>query len=146
MKPIDQKIYLASKSPRRRELLRQIGVEFELLLLRENTARGPGRERGTCCRRSGERLRRARDPRKGRIRRATHAVAQAADATGADGRHHGHASMASILGKPATMPRRLDMLRGCPARTHQVLTSVAYASTDEIWQTTQHSEVTFAQP
>ena len=25
----DQKIYLASKSPRRRELLRQIGIEFE---------------------------------------------------------------------------------------------------------------------
>jgi septum formation protein len=41
MRPIDQKIYLASKSPRRRELLRQIGVEFELLLLREHTARGP---------------------------------------------------------------------------------------------------------
>ena len=29
MKLIDKKIYLASKSPRRRELLRQIGVEFE---------------------------------------------------------------------------------------------------------------------
>ena len=28
----DQKIYLASKSPRRRELLRQIGVDFELLM------------------------------------------------------------------------------------------------------------------
>ena len=28
-------VYLASKSPRRQELLRQIGVEFEELLLRE---------------------------------------------------------------------------------------------------------------
>ncbi len=35
----DQKIYLASKSPRRRELLRQIGVEFELLMLREELGR-----------------------------------------------------------------------------------------------------------
>ena len=34
-KPADKKIYLASKSPRRRELLRQIGIDFELLLLRE---------------------------------------------------------------------------------------------------------------
>ncbi len=34
-------IYLASKSPRRQELLRQIGVEFEELLLRE----APGRRR-----------------------------------------------------------------------------------------------------
>jgi septum formation protein len=41
MKPPLQKIYLASKSPRRRELLRQIGIEFELLLLRDHTPRGP---------------------------------------------------------------------------------------------------------
>src|SRR3978361_601582 len=32
MKQTIKKIYLASKSPRRRELLRQVGVEFELLL------------------------------------------------------------------------------------------------------------------
>ena len=31
----DKRIYLASRSPRRRELLKQIGVPFELLLLRE---------------------------------------------------------------------------------------------------------------
>ncbi len=31
----DKPIYLASRSPRRRELLRQIGVAFELILLRE---------------------------------------------------------------------------------------------------------------
>ena len=34
------KIYLASRSPRRRELLRQIGVNFEMLVLRENPPRG----------------------------------------------------------------------------------------------------------
>ncbi|MSQ50739.1 MAG: septum formation inhibitor Maf [Betaproteobacteria bacterium] len=34
-----KKIYLASRSPRRRELLNQIGVAFDLLLLRENQAR-----------------------------------------------------------------------------------------------------------
>jgi len=31
----DKNIYLASRSPRRRELLKQIGMPFELLLLRE---------------------------------------------------------------------------------------------------------------
>ena len=36
----DKKIYLASRSPRRRELLAQIGVGFELLLLRDDPARG----------------------------------------------------------------------------------------------------------
>ena len=30
----DKRIYLASRSPRRRDLLKQIGVPFELLLLR----------------------------------------------------------------------------------------------------------------
>ena len=34
-------IYLASRSPRRRELLRQIGVRFEPLMLRLTTPRGP---------------------------------------------------------------------------------------------------------
>ena len=33
-------LYLASHSPRRRELLRQIGVRFETLLLRSDPIRG----------------------------------------------------------------------------------------------------------
>jgi len=36
----DKRIYLASRSPRRRELLKQMGVPFELLLLREDLRRG----------------------------------------------------------------------------------------------------------
>ena len=36
----DKRIYLASRSPRRRDLLKQIGVPFELLLLREDLRRG----------------------------------------------------------------------------------------------------------
>lgn len=39
MKNQHNKIYLASKSPRRRELLRQIGVDFELMLLRSDPGR-----------------------------------------------------------------------------------------------------------
>jgi len=37
--PNDRHIYLASRSSRRRELLKQIGVSFEVLLLREGTQR-----------------------------------------------------------------------------------------------------------
>src|ERR1700752_256312 len=40
MRTLDKKVYLASKSPRRRELLRQVGVEFELLMLRNDGPRG----------------------------------------------------------------------------------------------------------
>lgn len=36
----DSRIYLASRSPRRRELLRQIGFAFEILLMREDPRRG----------------------------------------------------------------------------------------------------------
>src|SRR5512135_1611495 len=36
------RIYLASQSPRRRELLKQIGVSFEVLLLRTDPRRNPG--------------------------------------------------------------------------------------------------------
>src|SRR3990167_2749121 len=36
---IQPRIYLASQSPRRRELLKQIGVNFELLLLRTDSRR-----------------------------------------------------------------------------------------------------------
>src|SRR5574342_425997 len=39
--PARTKIYLASRSPRRRELLKQIGVSFEVLVLREKPGRGP---------------------------------------------------------------------------------------------------------
>jgi septum formation protein len=37
---VARKIYLASRSARRRELLRQVGVAFEMLVLRENPPRG----------------------------------------------------------------------------------------------------------
>jgi septum formation protein len=39
MKIIKPRIYLASQSPRRRELLKQIGVNFEMLLLRSDPRR-----------------------------------------------------------------------------------------------------------
>jgi septum formation protein len=40
MKQHAKKIYLASKSPRRRELLRQVGIDFDILSLRSDPARG----------------------------------------------------------------------------------------------------------
>jgi len=41
MIPSGTRVYLASQSPRRRELLRQIGVGFEMLVLRNHRDRGP---------------------------------------------------------------------------------------------------------
>src|SRR5213596_2268856 len=39
--PLERGIYLASRSPRRRELLSQIGVRFHLLLFRARPGEGP---------------------------------------------------------------------------------------------------------
>src|SRR3954466_11274422 len=39
--PVERGIYLASRSPRRRELLSQVGVRFHLLLFRDRPGEGP---------------------------------------------------------------------------------------------------------
>ncbi|HEY8099167.1 MAG TPA: Maf family protein [Burkholderiaceae bacterium] len=141
MRPTD-KIYLASKSPRRRELLRQIGIEFELLLLRDHTPRGPevteavlpneiaidyvarvAREKAECSHHTML------------WRKLPVRPVLAADTTVVlDGR---------ILGKPADLNEAIEMLQSLSGRTHQVLTSVAVKHLDELWQVTQKSDVAF---
>lgn len=142
MKPIPQKIYLASKSPRRRELLRQIGIEFELLLLRDQTPRGPEVSEIVLPNERAEDY----------VARVTLEKAQfaqktmwwrklplrpilAADTTVVlDGR---------ILGKPADEAEAIDMMRSLSGRTHQVLTHVAVLHEDQTYQITQRSDVAF---
>jgi septum formation protein len=142
MKPIDQKIYLASKSPRRRELLRQIGVDFALLMLREQAFRGPDvtelvlpgehaadyvarvtREKVAC----GHQIMLAR-------KLPIHPILAADTTVVIDDR---------ILGKPASHAEASAMLAALSGRTHQVLTCVAVQHGDDTWQTTQSSDVAF---
>lgn len=141
MKPVDHKIYLASKSPRRRELLRQIGVDFELLLLRDQTPRGPEVSEEVM---DGEdpydyvqRVTREKAEFGARVmmmRRLPTRPVLAADTTVViDGR---------ILGKPAGPAEAMDMLRSLSGRTHQVLTSVSLQNEDETSQILQVSDVT----
>ncbi|EGF31036.1 Septum formation protein Maf [Oxalobacteraceae bacterium IMCC9480] len=143
MRPNDQKIYLASKSPRRRELLRQIGVDFELLLLRDQGGRVadvtelvlPGEAAADY------------------VHRVTREKADAAMQT-VVARHLPMRPVLSadttvvldqdILGKPANPAEASAMLHRLSGRTHQVLTSVALRHGDAIWQITQCSDVTFA--
>ena len=142
MKPVEKKIYLASKSPRRRELLRQIGVDFELLLLRSEGTRGPDVSEDVFA---GE------EPLVyvGRVaqekadfawdmiqrRRFVQRPVLAADTTVTiDG---------DILGKPANVNEAMAMLRKLSGRTHQVLTSVAVHSQDFSGHITQVSDFRF---
>jgi septum formation protein len=143
MKLLDKKIYLASKSPRRRELLRQVGVEFELLSLRTDAARGPDVSEHEL---PGEDpldyvARVARD--KGAfawkilaLRRMPLRPVLSADTTVTiDGQ---------ILGKPANADEAAAMLERLSGRTHQLLTSVALHHVDLAEQVTQVSNVRFA--
>jgi septum formation protein len=143
MKPIDQKIYLASKSPRRRELLRQIGVEFELLLPRDRSPRGP---EVTEIVQPGELA-------AAYVTRVTQEKAECAKQTMLWRKLPFRPILAAdttvvlngnILGKPADMAEARSMLKSLSGATHQVLTSVAVQTIDDIWQITQTSDVEFA--
>lgn len=143
MKPLPQKIYLASKSPRRRELLRQIGVEFELLLLRDHTPRGPEvteivlpneRAEDYVARVTLEKAAFAQKTmwwRKLPLR----PILAADTSVVLDGR---------ILGKPGNQAEAIDMMRALSGRTHQVLTHVAILHDEQTLQLTQRSDVAFA--
>ncbi|ATQ75404.1 septum formation inhibitor Maf [Massilia violaceinigra] len=143
MKPIDRKIYLASKSPRRRELLRQIGVEFELLTLRNDTPRGPDVTElvnpgeaaiDYVARVANEKA--AFGWKMVQHRRLTLRPVLAADTTVTiDGQ---------ILGKPGSPIEAKEMLERLSGRTHQVLTAIAVHHTDMQRQVTQVSQVRFA--
>jgi septum formation protein len=131
MSIVDKRIYLASRSPRRRELLKQVGVPFELLLLREDLRRGadvdetplPDESAGVYV------LRIARAKAEMAVRQiAYRALPQkpvlAADTTVVfDG---------EIVGKPDDTDHAARILRALSGREHQVLTAVAVALREQI--------------
>ncbi|MDR8728598.1 Maf family protein [Burkholderia pseudomultivorans] len=120
-------LYLASQSPRRQELLQQIGVRFELLLPRANEdaealeAELPGEAADAY------------------VQRVTVAKAEAARARlVASGRPAAPVLVAdttvtidgAILGKPADAADALAMLTRLAGRAHEVLTAVAVIGAD----------------
>lgn len=142
MKPSDRKIYLASKSPRRRELLRQIGVDFELLLLREDPKRGPVVSEDVLPneapldyvqRVTREKADMAREVMLWR-RLPMRPVLTADTSVTLNG---------EIFGKPANRVEAQSMLERLSGQTHQVITSVALLVDEEVLQATQVSEVAF---
>jgi len=142
MKPVDKKIYLASKSPRRRELLRQVGIDFELLLLRSDGPRGPDVTEEVMpgeapidyvARVAREKAAFAADLIQKR-RMPARAVLAADTTVTIDG---------AILGKPANANEAVAMLQQLSGRTHQVLTAVAVQYADFTGHVVQSSDVTF---
>lgn len=124
-------IYLASQSPRRRELLKQIGVHFELLLLRSDTRRRVDVDETPHTGETPEiyvqrlsREKAASGFEALHFRNLPPFPVLAADTTVTlDGK---------ILGKPADADEAAAMLRDLSGREHQVLTSVAIAHGEHI--------------
>lgn len=141
MKQAEQKIYLASKSPRRRELLRQIGIDFELLLSEKEVDESVLPNEGPLdyvARVTRDKLQSAQQTMI--LRQLPHRPLLSADTTVVIDH--------LILGKPANHDEAVQMITRLSGRTHQVLTSVAVGLTmgveTEIWQVTQQSDVSFA--
>jgi septum formation protein len=138
-----QRIYLCSQSPRRRELLKQIGVNYEMLLLRNDPRRGVSVD---------ETPQENEDPVK-YVQRICLAKAHAgwdalllrkqppfpvlaADTTVTiDGK---------IIGKPRDHAHAAEILRMLSGRQHQVLTAVAISFEDRTEMRLSTTNVKFA--
>jgi septum formation protein len=136
-------IYLASQSPRRRELLKQIGVNFELLLLRSDTRRpldadetpheneNPVDYVQRVCRAKA-----AAGWESLLLRRLPPLPVLSADTTVTlDNR---------IIGKPANQLEAAAVLRALSGRQHQVLSAVAVAFGERLELVLSTTTVTFA--
>ena len=133
-------IYLASRSPRRRELLSQIGVRYHLLLFRERIDEKPEVEEtplaGEMPPAYVERLARTKAEagwRRMLQRNLPQAPVLAADTTVAlDNR---------IFGKPKDRAEAGEMLAALSGRRHEVLTAVALKNYDQLELAVSVSEV-----
>jgi septum formation protein len=140
--PIERGIYLASRSPRRRELLAQIGVRYNLLLFRSRPeSRDDVNEDPLAAEAPAayvERVARAKAEtgwQRVMQRNLPQLPVLAADTTVAlDGR---------IFGKPASRDEAAGMLRALSERRHEVLTAVALQQGEWLESALSVSEVTF---
>jgi len=135
-------IYLASRSPRRRELLAQIGVRFHLLLFRARPGEGPDVDEAPLAEELPaayvERVARAKAEsgwQRMQQRNLPRAPVLAADTTVALG--------GRILGKPAGRDEAAGMLAALSGGVHEVLTAIALKYHDFLESAVSRSEVRF---
>src|SRR3954466_4517154 len=140
--PVERGVYLASRSPRRRELLAQVGVRFHLLLFRSRPGEDPDVDEDALPNEAPDVyvLRLARSKAEAGWRRMLqrnlpHAPILAADTT--------VTVEGAILGQPAERAEAATMLERLSGRTHEVLTAVALKYDDWIETALSRSEVRF---
>ena len=133
-------IYLASRSPRRRELLSQIGVRYHLLLFRERVGENPDVDetvlQGEAPAAYVERMARAKAEtgwKRMLQRNLPPAPVLAADTT--------VALDARIFGKPENRAEAEEILAALAGKRHEVLTAVALKNHDWLELALSTSEV-----
>jgi septum formation protein len=143
IRPLKPTIYLASRSPRRRDLLKQIGVPFQLFQLREDPQRGPDVDESPGANESPTDyvLRLART----KAEVAAHYMQRrsllqrwpvlAADTTVVREQR--------IIGKPQNVAEAVRMLEDLSGREHEVITGVAVAFSERVETVTSTSKVWF---
>ena len=125
-------IYLASQSPRRAELLRQIGLHYEMIHVRVNEAPLPGEAveayvtRLACAKVEAARGKPGRRP--------LLPILGADTAVALDG---------EVLGKPRDRHAALEMLTRLSGRTHRVLSAVALQANGSVATALSASRVRF---
>jgi septum formation protein len=140
--PPDRGIYLASRSPRRRELLTQIGVRYHLLLFRDRPEAGAEVNEDPLPNEAAdayvERIARAKAQvgwKRMAQRNLPQAPVLAADTTVVvDGK---------IFGKPADRADAERMLAALSGRSHEVLTAIALQYGEQLDSVLSRSEVRF---
>ena len=140
---IQPRIYLASQSPRRRELLKQIGVNFEMLLLRSDPRRNVDVDETPFAQESPEDYVRRICAAKAKagwnglnLRNLPAFPVLAADTSVIlEGR---------IIGKPRDRDEAAAMLRQLSGQQHQVLSAVAVAFEERTETRLSVSKITFA--
>lgn len=123
-------LYLASGSPRRRELLAQLGVSFERIVTQVEEVRHPGEEARQYV------LRLAHD----KARAGVAAAAQNLPVLGADTIV---ILNGEVLEKPRDAQHASAMLRQLSGQTHQVMTAVALADRQAMLDCLVVTDVTF---
>ena len=131
---LDRGIYLASRSPRRRELLAQIGVKFEVIEVHLDEAVAAGES----ARGYVERLARAKA--EAGWQRMQESKLPEAPVLGVDTTV---AVEGRILGKPADGREAAEMLAALSGRLHEVLTALALKFGSRLESAVSVSEVRF---
>ena len=138
-----KRIYLASRSPRRRELLKQAGISFEILLFREDSRRGVDVDESPAEQESPRDyvLRMARIKTQAAALRLAQRRLPLYPVLGADTTV---ILDERILGKPTDADDAVAMLSTLSGRVHEVMTAVAVCRHDRLETRLSVSKVEFA--